>query len=986
MEVQDAADGMAELSISLSNPPSNPSDAPSVLTPSALFTLIPRLSDGRPDFIGTEDFAPQIGDDHETDDIRSMFSQHTTPANSSGVTFQTAKRWLATWLRDTADLYYCHATRASFSARNNEFAHILVPHQAFKDIDTRLEYALGMPRGTLCLHSRLYIMPLFISVHRSLDWHHICFIPTSHTIDVCAEYLEEYEQILTKNKRYRPYESTRSGKISKFSSLQAGSIHTYHLVPSPHFTSPSPIVVHGPAGNTTYSHPFRDFPEFRSHVSPFAVLVNALRVLEDHQNARKFETIYRDRSVIRTREIADWLLLGLHGLTVGSQIPLHDNEKNRIREAFLRFLTIFDKLLEKSTAPSTTLLTPSRNTGSPDPSVTSSTPNSQRGSSFAPESPTNPKVKKSASGGKTGGATMKKKALNVVFRAVDSVVARSSRLSDADRIKQQYRASDHAKPVMARHPLYNWVSRQRGILIVTLRFTYIFVPLNPCPDWSKHLSVLKSRLAGFYLNPGLQGTSLLARVKMDLDLLKQCSEVQTWGAYNGPQLAYSFNKNYADERLAWLTAVFPVWHFDCEFTNIFHLTVTVLLTSRQPVDWPVVKRRSSLVFVIGLQSKCATKYVILHLQWQEEAETHAQAEGIANSNTNGNGKRNRTASEDSLSVKSPTTPSASLKSPSYKPRSPSVLSLASTVSTSQAQTPSRSLGLGIHLRLDGPLFSETSLLGPVLLVEDGRRTPSTPLSPNSRVTIPTTASTTLAGSIAGFGASTRLGQRAAILTAPPKLVSLVETPDVAVGAVDPRKKRVVTATRFSSRVGADRRIFMSIHQDESDSKKKKKKKVKNVDGGETEGSDAESEASSDSDSDLRHILAGSDGEKYVPYSGVDIDTNCVPVTGAWSALAEAENLPAPGDTNTKIKGLIGSLPTKFNGLATPEKNPMSMQMSHEEVVVGCADGTIYVMNFVEYEYQKPKSLVDDGGEDYPEEEEADSEDGAGSESDPGTQS
>jgi len=28
------------------------------------------------------------------------------------------------------------------------------------------------------------------------------------------------------------------------------------------------------------------------------------------------------------------------------------------------------------------------------------------------------------------------------------------------------------------------------------------------------------------------------------------------------------------------------------------------------------------------------------------------------------------------------------------------------------------------------------------------------------------------------------------------------------------------------------------------------------------------------------------------------------------------------------------------GLATPEKNPMSMQLSHEEVVVGCADGTI----------------------------------------------
>lgn len=44
------------------------------------------------------------------------------------------------------------------------------------------------------------------------------------------------------------------------------------------------------------------------------------------------------------------------------------------------------------------------------------------------------------------------------------------------------------------------------------------------------------------------------------------------------------------------------------------------------------------------------------------------------------------------------------------------------------------------------------------------------------------------------------------MTAPPKLVAVVETPDVAVGAVDPRKRRVVTATRFSSRTGADRRV------------------------------------------------------------------------------------------------------------------------------------------------------------------------------------
>ena len=65
---------------------------------------------------------------------------------------------------------------------------------------------------------------------------------------------------------------------------------------------------------------------------------------------------------------------------------------------------------------------------------------------------------------------------------------------------------------------------------------------------------------------------------------------------------------------------------------------------------------------------------------------------------------------------------------------------------------------------------------------------------------------------------------------------------------------------------------------------------------------------------------------------VDLDTDIVPLTGAWSALAEGSGLLS--------KGLLGSLPPKFSGLAVPDKNPMSMQLSHEEVVVGCADGTI----------------------------------------------
>ena len=67
-------------------------------------------------------------------------------------------------------------------------------------------------------------------------------------------------------------------------------------------------------------------------------------------------------------------------------------------------------------------------------------------------------------------------------------------------------------------------------------------------------------------------------------------------------------------------------------------------------------------------------------------------------------------------------------------------------------------------------------------------------------------------------------------------------------------------------------------------------------------------------------------------SRVDINTHIVPLSGAWAALSDVPN--------AQVKGLLSPLPPKFAGLAMPEKNPMSMQLSHEEVVIGCADGTI----------------------------------------------
>ncbi|KAJ7312944.1 hypothetical protein DFH08DRAFT_756234 [Mycena albidolilacea] len=293
----------------------------------------------------------------------------------------------------------------------------------------------------------------------------------------------------------------------------------------------------------------------------------------------------------------------------------------------------------------------------------------------------------------------------------------------------------------------------------------------------------------------------------------------------------------------------------------------------------------------GTQMTCATKSVILHLQWQEGGgEDGGEGEVEAGS-----------VSAASASVSNSTSTGLS----------------TSTTTTSRL---SSSVGPG------GMSVSTSSLKGRHSLgsTGSGSRTPTTPsTSTRTGTPVSTARSRTPASSVSGTGAGgsgaffpVRYG-RAAILTAPPKIVGVVEMPDVAVGAVDPRKRRVVTATRFSSRAGADRRIFTSTHED------------KDADGG-VQNADA-----------LRVATP------------VDIDLAATPLAGIWGSLA----LPPYGDT----RGLKGALPPKFGGLATPEKNPMSMALSHEEVVVGCADGSIYVMNFSGYDYEREKVLGDGEG-------------------------
>jgi pyrimidine and pyridine-specific 5'-nucleotidase len=262
---------------------------------------------------------------------------------------------------------------------------------------------------------------------------------------------------------------------------------------------------------------------------------------------------------------------------------------------------------------------------------------------------------------------------------------------------------------------------------------------------------------------------------------------------------------------------------------------------------------------------CATKSVILHLQWTEAEDTPAVA---------------------SPTSSIPSTPTSSTLSVSN-------VSRIRTVSSLSRSTPVRRSSLGLSASASPGPGAGRSSLG---MSTSGRgprpSTPGTPMSPSATP-----------GSMV-------VGLRAAVLTAPPKLVAVVETPDVAVGAVDPRKRRVVTATRFSSRAGADRRILISTHRDKS-------------------AKPAFDDESSGGGEDPKSPAAR------IRSPGVDFDTDIRTVGGAWTMLADGDARAMNG-----MKGLLGQVPPKFAGLATPEKNPMSMQLSHENVVVGCADGSI----------------------------------------------
>jgi pyrimidine and pyridine-specific 5'-nucleotidase len=184
----------------------------------------------------------------------------------------------------------------------------------------------------------------------------------------------------------------------------------------------------------------------------------------------------------------------------------------------------------------------------------------------------------------------------------------------------------------------------------------------------------------------------------------------------------------------------------------------------------------------GNQMTCATKSVIIHLEWVDEAETMNSPTGLSSSSlsspTNSSGPRTPTTNAH----------------PVVRSRNVSALKTSGGTINSSPSQPSPAIrrsfsGTAPRLSVPSSSVPRTPSMPPVSM-KPLQRTPSGG-APN-QLTLPPTRRSSNG------------------LTAPPRIIAVIETPDIAVGAVDPRKRRVVTATRFAIRTGADRRVGILV--------------------------------------------------------------------------------------------------------------------------------------------------------------------------------
>lgn len=220
----------------------------------------------------------------------------------------------------------------------------------------------------------------------------------------------------------------------------------------------------------------------------------------------------------------------------------------------------------------------------------------------------------------------------------------------------------------------------------------------------------------------------------------------------------------------------------------------------------------------------ASQNLVIHLRWQEHVVSISHSNGeIGNCNTTPRRSATRPRS-DSLASNASTasnvtsrstcqkktdqtlTTPIKLKTGGNQPNLPS--SHSSTTSLHRLMTPSRFQSPSRSPKTSSPAASSPIPWPKPPLSNKPRHSQTggdkVPTSPIGRVkdidfSMPLSPSTIPP-------AQTRIAPNLSIT---PVVVDTLQTPDAATGCVDPAKKRIVLATRFSSRAGADRRIYTS---------------------------------------------------------------------------------------------------------------------------------------------------------------------------------
>ncbi|KDN40691.1 hypothetical protein K437DRAFT_258556, partial [Tilletiaria anomala UBC 951] len=325
----------------------------------------------------------------------------------------------------------------------------------------------------------------------------------------------------------------------------------------------------------------------------------------------------------------------------------------------------------------------------------------------------------------------------------------------------------------------------------------------------------------------------------------------------------------------------------------------------------------------------ASKDLVVHLEWREHIVAVKESVSASNIRRSASirGVTSGTVSHTQReSLQSPRTPSRLGLAPSTSgaplgARRDSTASNSSVMSTASGR---RSVSGG-HSRSSSTAPSATPLRSTVAITPALRATvvgaskspllspsvsqaPFTPTPKEGRSLVKSTSATFPSSPTDGppsQPSTPKIGQTryAPNLVAPPTIVEILKTPDMATGCVDPAKRRIVCST-FSSRAGSDRRLYASTYS---------------IDKGSLPG-----EVPSDPT-----LAPGSSADR-----NKDVDAGA----------------PVPTADGTSFVVIGGAWQEREEELQAPPTRPLALVVDHESIVAGCQDGTVYRLGFIGSKY------------------------------------